>query len=543
MANPTSKIFVYVAGEDNYNTFTSNVIKKYATDTAVKTAWGNKIAFLEKTQEIWTKGHIFGVNKDTSLGDIQTDISNIWAFLGVEKNTSAKSYTINNTNVSGLEPAFLKLRDYTNSINTEAKKHNTVSLAANSGGLKLTTSTNSGGGTNYELSADASMWEFRGSVTVSEDARPTDTQINTAINNAYATITDTNRKTPEVGDTWAVTLKIQNAGGLQELGTYLYACSNVSATNVGTFVLIGSAQGIADVNTDASHGVNIASNSGVIKANVTPGTVASGNDSVVTGDAVHAAITTKVPVAGTGSGGGISLAANGNNAVKLTVNTTGTVKAGETKFVTGAAVHLAISDIPGATVDGVDDTPSYDTKLSLVNKKVTLTVNAANTAEALNSAADIVSPNPLAGQLTTAKAVKGYVTGQLEPYKVKDVTTTATENGVALSLDATGKVSVTTTPGVINGTDKKFVTGVAVNTKLTEYKVKGVDDTPMNGINVALDGTNVKINVDATKTGTDIANALTTPASSVTTASAVKEYVTSYVDTFVANQLWEDYTA
>lgn len=541
MANPTSKIFVYVATAQHKN-FTDNVINKYNGTPAVQTAWGNKIAFLEKTQEIWTKGRIFGVNKDTSLGDIQTDISNIWAFLGVEKNTSAKSYTINNTNVSGLEPAFLKLRDYTNSINTEAKKHNTVSLAANSGGLKLTTSTNSGGGTNYELSADASMWEFRGSVTVSEDARPTDTQINTAINNAYATITDTNRKTPEVGDTWAVTLKIQNAGGLQESGTYLYACSNVSATNVGTFVLIGSAQGIADVNTDASHGVNIASNSGVIKANVTPGTVASGNDSVVTGDAVHAAITTKVPVAGTGSGGGISLAANGNNAVKLTVNTTGTVKAGETKFVTGSEVHKAISDIPGATVDGVDSTWNPGAQLTLVNKKVKLTLNAVNTADEL--IATPITPNPENQKLTTTNAVKDYVTGQLEPYKVKDVTTTATENGVALSLDATGKVSVTTTAGVINGTDKKFVTGVAVNTKLTEYKVKGVDDTPMNGINVTLDGTNVKINV-VEATADNIANPIVSPnpttdtSTKLTTAKAVHDYV----DTFVANQLWEDYTA
>ena len=69
-----SKIFVYVP-IDAYDSFKTNVIDKYATDSDVSAAYKNKIAFLEKTRQLFVKGVIYDAGIVEIEQKLQSDIN------------------------------------------------------------------------------------------------------------------------------------------------------------------------------------------------------------------------------------------------------------------------------------------------------------------------------------------------------------------------------------------------------------------------------------------------------------------------------------
>ena len=300
---------------------------KYVTATTNRnTSYDNKVVFLEKTQEIFTKGKLYGTNigdfndlkalvgtipsgaTSTNIIDyINEKINSADHIHSVSKKsgetlidvaTSNKAVTVNSTSalttaVSNANSAMQSvsflgktLNKTTNSITVEETKtalglgsaayKNTsdfdaagaastaaagvvakLPVVTNGSGITVTPTTDGNGKTTYTISTSAEVFHYKGNKT------------------ALSELPSTGNTT---GDVWSV-------GPANAVGSTLYAWDGDEWIN------IGGANGITGVDTTASSGVALAKNTnGTVKVNVTPGSVSSGNDSVVTGGAVYTAI-------------------------------------------------------------------------------------------------------------------------------------------------------------------------------------------------------------------------------------------------------------
>lgn len=361
-------------------------------------SYDNKVVFLEKTQEIFTQGKIYGTNIQdfnalkTLVGTIPAGATstNIVDYISemisnadhvhsvskksgetlIEVTTSNKAVTINstdalNTAVSNANSAIQsvsvlgkKLNKTTNSITAEEAKTalglgsaayqdskafdaaGAASTAAagvvaklpvvtNGSGITVTPSTDENGKITYTVSTSAEVFHYKGNkLTLAELPASGNT----------------------TGDVWSV-------GPADAVGSTLYAWDGDEWIN------IGGANGITGVDTTASSGVALAKNTdGTVKVNVTPGSIASGNSSVVTGGAVYTAISEaegRCDAAGTAQGlinalGGSATSPNGTY-VNVTVTTSkgevSGVTVSETKSLTDA-IGKANSAMQSATILG-----------------------------------------------------------------------------------------------------------------------------------------------------------------------------------------------
>jgi hypothetical protein len=130
-------------------------------------------------------------------------------------------------------------------------------VAQGTGGISVVPTTDqSTGRITYTVSADASIFEFKGSVAT-RSALPASGQ--------------------EVGNTYLVQ---------DENILYAWDGSN--------WIGLGHVDSVTDVDTTASAGIQLTKSSSVVGLNVTPGSIAAGDTSVVTGGAVKSAIDTAV---------------------------------------------------------------------------------------------------------------------------------------------------------------------------------------------------------------------------------------------------------
>lgn len=293
-------------------------------------SYDNKVVFLEKTQEIFTQGKIYGTNIQdfnalkTLVGTIPAGATstNVVDYINekinsadhihsvskkssetlIEVKTSNKAVTINSTDalrdaVSNANSAMQSvtilgttLNKNTNSITAEEAKTalrlgtaayenksafdaaGAASTAAegvvaklpavtNGNGITVTPSTDGNGKTTYTVSVSAEVFQYKGNVHSLEELPKTG-------------------NTP--GDVWSVGYPEDT----KQSGSTLYAWDGDDE-----WINIGGAYGVNGVDYTASSGVVLARTpSGLVKVNVTPGLVASGNGSVVTGGAVYTAI-------------------------------------------------------------------------------------------------------------------------------------------------------------------------------------------------------------------------------------------------------------
>lgn len=134
---------------------------------------------------------------------------------------------------------------------------NKLPVVTNGSGITVTPSTDGNGKTTYTVSTSAEVFHYKGNKTT------------------LASLPSTGNTT---GDVWSV-------GPENAQGSTLYAWDGDEWIN------IGGANGVTGVDATASYGVALAKNAdGTVKVNVTPGTIDSGNGSVVTGGAVYTAI-------------------------------------------------------------------------------------------------------------------------------------------------------------------------------------------------------------------------------------------------------------
>lgn len=414
-----NKILVHVPSNlcDGFKT-------KYVTSATNRdTSYDSKIVFLEKTQEIFTKGKLYGTN----IGDFNAlkelvgtipsgaTSTNIIDYINekinsanhihsvskksgetlIDVTTSNKAVTVNSTSalttaVSNANSAVQSvsvlgktLNKTTNSITVadaktalglgtaayENKSAFDVAGAAstaaagveaklpvvtNGSGITVTPTTDGNGKTTYKVSTSAEVFHYKGNKT------------------ALSELPSTGNTT---GDVWSV-------GPANAVGSTLYAWDGDEWIN------IGGANGITGVDTTSSKGVALAKNTnGTVKVNVTPGSVASGNGSVVTGGAVYTAIAAaegRCDAKGTAQGlinalGGSATSSNGSY-VNVTVNTSKGQASGVTVSETDAlktAVSNANSALQSVSVLGK----------TLNNANNSISVAEATSALGLKSAA------------------------------------------------------------------------------------------------------------------------------------------------------------
>ena len=359
-------------------------------------SYDNKVVFLEKTQEIFTKGKLYGTNigdfndlkalvgtipsgaTSTNIVDyINEKINSADHIHSVSKKsgetlinvvTSNKAVTINSTNdltkaVSNANSAIQSvsvlgktLNKNTNSL-TVAEAKNALNLGSaaykdstefdaagaaskaaegvvaklpvvtNGSGIVVTPETDGNGKTTYKVSTSAEVFHYKGNkLTLAELPASGNT----------------------TGDVWSV-------GPADAEGSTLYAWDGDEWIN------IGGANGITGVDTTSSSGVALAKNpDGTVKVNVEPGSIASGNSSVVTGGAVYTAISAAEGRCNTAAQGlinnlgGTATSKNGSY-VNVTVTTSkgqvSGVTVSETKSLTDA-IGKANSAMQSATILG-----------------------------------------------------------------------------------------------------------------------------------------------------------------------------------------------
>ena len=521
MAN-LNKLLVHVPSNlcDGFKT-------KYVNGT--DRSYDNKVVFLEKTQEIFTKGKLYGTNigdfndlkalvgtipsgaTSTNIVDyINEKINSADHIHSVSKKsgetlidvaTSNKAVTINSTSalttaVSNANSAVQSvsvlgktLNKTTNSLTvvdaktalglgsaaykdyTEFDAAGAASTAAagvvaklpvvtNGSGITVTPSTDGNGKTTYTVSTSAEVFHYKGNkLTLKELPASGNT----------------------TGDVWSV-------GPADAEGSTLYAWDGDEWIN------IGGANGITGVDTTSSSGVALAKNSdGTVKVNVTPGSIVSGNGSVVTGGAVYTAISKaeeRCDAKGTAQGlinklGGSATSNNGTY-VNVTVTTSkgqvSEVTVSETANLT-SAITKANSAMQSATILGHS-----------ISDGGSVTVDQAQTALGLGSAA----------------------------YKS------------STAFDAAG-----TAQGLINklGGSATSNNGTYVNVKVDTSKgqASAVTVTETNALKTAVSNANSAVQtitgdspyLSATKTGTSVALNLDE----------------TEVFNYVANNIWETYSA
>ena len=387
MAN-LNKLLVHVPSNlcDGFKT-------KYVNGT--DRSYDNKVVFLEKTQEIFTKGKLYGTNigdfndlkalvGTIPAGATSTNVVNYISEMIskadhihsvskksgetlIEVTTSDKAVTVNSTDalrtavsnannaVQSVSVLGKTLNKTTNSLTVEeAKSYLGLKSAAykdstefdaagaaskaaegvvaklpvvtNGSGIIVTPKTDGNGKTTYTVSTSAEVFHYKGNkLTLAELPASGNT----------------------TGDVWSV-------GPADAQGSTLYAWDGDEWIN------IGGANGITGVDTTSSFGVALAKNpDGTVKVNVEPGSIVSGNGSVVTGGAVYTAISENCDAKGTAQGlinklGGTATSTNGTY-VNVTVTTSkgqvSGVTVSETEKLT-SAIGKANSAMQSATILG-----------------------------------------------------------------------------------------------------------------------------------------------------------------------------------------------
>lgn len=257
-----NKILVHVTSNlcDGFKT-------KYVTAATNRdTSYDSKIVFLEKTQEIFTQGKIYGTNiQDFNalkelVGTLPSDATstNIVDYI-TENVNSVKTAVIGTSGDDKTAKTIYGAKAYASDMASTAAAGVEAKLPAvtNGSGITVTPSTDENGKTTYTVSTSAEVFHYKGNKTTLSELPSTE---NTT------------------GDVWSV-------GPENAEGSTLYAWDGDEWIN------IGGANGITDVDNTSSKGVVLAKNAnGTVKVNVTPGLIASGNDSVVTGGTVYTAI-------------------------------------------------------------------------------------------------------------------------------------------------------------------------------------------------------------------------------------------------------------
>ena len=246
------------------------------------------------------------------------------------------------------------------------------------------------------------------------------------------------------GDVWSV-------GPANAVGSTLYAWDGDEWIN------IGGANGITGVDTTSSKGVALAKNAdGTVKVNVTPGSVASGNGSVVTGGAVYTAIAEaegRCDAKGTAQGlintlGGSKASTNGTY-VNVTVTTSkgqvSGVTVSETENLTNA-IAKANSAMQSANILGHS-----------ISDGGSVTVEQAKTALGLGSAAyknstefDVAGTaqrliNALGGSATSSNGT--YVNVKVDTSKGQASAVTVTETNALKTAVTNANNAVQTISG------------------------------------------------------------------------------------------------
>lgn len=490
-------------------------------------SYDNKVVFLEKTQEIFTKGKLYGTN----IGDF----NNLKALVGtipsgatstnvvnyisemiskadhihsvsknsgenlIEVTTSDKAVIVNSTNdlknavskansaVQSVSVLGKTLNKTTNSLTVEeaksylglgsaAYKDSTAFDAAgeaskaadgvvaklpvvtNGSGITVTPSTDGNGKTTYKVSTSAEVFHYKGNkLTLAELPASGNT----------------------TGDVWSV-------GPADAEGSTLYAWDGDEWIN------IGGANGITGVDTTSSSGVELAKNpDGTVKVNVEPGSVTSGNGSVVTGGAVYTAISEAEKRCNTAAQGlidalGGSAKSSNGSYVNVTVTTSkgevSKVTVSETKSLTDA-IGKANSAMQSATILGHS-----------ISDGGSVTVDQAKTALGLGGAA--------------YKEISYFDTANTAQRLINNLGGTATsKNGsyVNVKVDTSkGQVSAVTV------TETNALKTAVSNANSAVQTISG--DSPY--LSATKSGTSVALNLDETE-----------------------------VFNYVANNIWETYSA
>ena len=406
-----NKILVHVPSSlcDGFKT-------KYVTATTNRdTSYDSKIVFLEKTQEIFTKGKLYGTNigdfnaLKELVGTLPSDATstNIVDYI-TENINSVKTAVIGTSGDDKTAKTIYGAKAYasdmasTAAASVEAK----LPVVANGSGITVTPSTDENGKTTYTVSTSAEVFHYKGNKT------------------ALSELPSTGNTT---GDVWSV-------GPANAVGSTLYAWDGDEWIN------IGGANGITGVDTTSSKGVVLAKNAnGTVKVNVTPGLIASGNGSVVTGGTVYTAIAEaegRCDAKGTAQGlidklGGSATSTNGTY-FSVTVNTS----KGQVSEVTTYETGLFITAMQNAR-EALTYTNVLGKRLTKFNNS--LSVDEAKTALGLGSAAFVdtsyfmVVGDAGSGSSADIESIRrriGYVEGDVSSIRQNYVAELDTYNGV-----------------------------------------------------------------------------------------------------------------
>lgn len=486
--------------------------EKYVNGT--DRSYDNKLVFLEKTQEIFTQGKIYGTNiQDFNtlkalVGTIPADATstNIVDYISemiskvdhvhsvskksgetlIEVTTSDKAVTINSTDalstaVSNANSAIQSvsilgktLDKNTNSVTAEEAKTalglgsaaykneddfdaaGAASTAAagvvaklpvvtNGSGITVTPSTDENGKTTYTVSTSAEVFHYKGN---------------------KLTLTELPASGNTTGDVWSV-------GPADAEGSTLYAWDGDEWIN------IGGANGITGVDNTVSSGVALAKNSdGTVKVNVTPGSIASGDGSVVTGGAVYTAISEaegRCDAKGTAQG---------------LINALGGSKASKNGTYVNVTVTTSKGEVSGVTVSETDSLTNAIAKANSAMQSVTIlghsisdggsvTVEQAKTALGLGSAAY---------KNSTEFDAAGTAQGLIDALNSSAIST----NGNYVN------VQVGTLKGIVNAvtvTETDALKNALSNTNSAIQTISG--DSPY--LSATKTGTNVALDLDETE--------------------------------------------
>ena len=550
------KLFVYVPADKEAG-FIKDVINK--DGEAAK--YANKIVFLESSKRIWVKGNFYGsdpaeviaiTKKLDSLGNAiassgdgltYTDGSYKFSksFNGGTASTSVvkyadaigtyalsagaaaeaaqgradEAYTLADNaytyadNIGHDLDAFKDkvginsittgtLKDY---IDDQDKSARTEVKVAGSG-LSVERTTGDDHHDIYTITADQSIWEFMGT------AEAESSKVATVLNGKYGEGEGAKRLNPEQGDVWAVTLKDQQDS------VVLYACSAVDTTaHTGTWVVIGSAQGVTGIDINPSHGVNLTNNANVVGVNVTPGFVKDGDTSVVTGGAVYTAVETRIPTTEKGAADGVaplnSSSKIDNNYITSTNDIVGNSYLPLTSYGAYAVItaneritSAALNDLKNADTAIIDSYKAADAE-TLEDAKTYTGEEIGKLGAAAKKGVDesITSSEYTSTDLPTTAAVASYVAG----LGLKDASTKGVADTIA--SDGTDLPTAAAVYSYVGGNVASIVTGYQnADEQIINNGVKEVkhDDSSADYLTVADDGVatgghtyTVKLNADA----------------------------------------------
>ena len=361
-------------------------------------SYDNKVVFLEKTQEIFTKGKLYGTNigdfndLKALVGTIPSDATstNIVEYISEKINSADHIHSVSKK--SGEKLIEVTTSDKAVTIKSTDALSNAVSNAnsavQNVSVLGKTLNKNTNSLTVVEaqtrLGLGSAAYEnksaFDAAGAASTAAAGVVAKLPVVTNGSGITVTpstDGNGKTTYTVSTSAevfyykgnkLTLKELPASGnttgdVWSVGPADAEGSTLYAWDGDEWINIGGPNGVTGVDTTASSGVELAKNAnGTVKVNVKPGLVESGNGSVVTGGAVYTAISEaegRCDAAGTAQRlidalGGSKTSENGTY-VNVTVTTSKGQVSGVTVSETAnltSAIGKANSAMQSATILG-----------------------------------------------------------------------------------------------------------------------------------------------------------------------------------------------